>query len=96
MLTARPQSFMLFQDDDDGFFDWIEGNPDGYFINCERNPKPTYLVLHRPQCPHFKGAPELHWTKGYVKVCSESRAELEDWARDTVGGDVTLCRTCFG
>jgi len=24
-----------------------------------------------------------------VKVCSESRDELEDWAKETVGGDVT-------
>jgi len=96
MLTALPQSATVFRDDDSGFFEWLDENPGGYFINSERNPRPTYLVLHRPSCPHFKGSPKLKWTKDYVKVCSSDRVELEEWASETVGGEVTLCRTCFG
>jgi hypothetical protein len=75
---------------------WLEGHPDGYFVNTERNLKPNYLVLHRPDFPHFKGSESLHWTKDYVKICSTDRAELEEWAANTVGGEVTLCRSCFG
>jgi hypothetical protein len=96
VLSVLPDSIALFRDDDDGFFRWLERNQDGHFINCERSPRPTYLVLHQPQCPHFKGGPNLHWTKDYVKLCSRSGSDLQDWAETSVGGEVTLCRTCFG
>jgi HB1, ASXL, restriction endonuclease HTH domain len=96
MLSTTPQGFTIFRDDDDAFFDWLEEHPDGYFVNTERNPKPSYLVLHKPECPHFTGGKTLHWTKDYVKVCSALRSELEEWAVNTVGGEVTLCRSCFG
>ena len=96
MLSNTPQGFMIFRDDEDAFFEWLEEHPDGYFVNTERNPKPNYLVLHKPECPHFTGTKWLHWTKDYVKVCSTHRSELEEWAINTVGGEVTLCRSCFG
>lgn len=96
MLTNPPQTITIFKDDDQGFFDWLDDHPDGYLINCERNPKPNYLVLHRPGCRHFDRAPSAHWTRDYIKICSSRRGDLEEWAVGTVGGDVTLCRTCFG
>lgn len=96
MLATMPQEITLFRDDDDGFFDWLDQNPEAYFVNTERKPNPNYLVLHQPQCPHFKGRKGEHWTKDYVKVCSPGRKELEDWAAGTVGGEVTLCKSCFG
>jgi hypothetical protein len=96
MLAGHPQSVMVFRDDDAGFFSWLEQFPEGYFLNSERNPRPLYLVLHRPSCSHFKGSPELHWTKDYVKLCSLSREDLEEWASGTVGGEPTLCGSCFG
>lgn len=96
MLTDHPPSVTVFRDDDEGFFDWLDDHPDGYFINSERRPKPTYLVLHRPACSHFTRNPSIHWTREYVKVCSPGRSDLEDWATGTVGGSVTLCSTCFG
>jgi hypothetical protein len=95
MLVDHPQSISIFCDDDHGFFGWLDGHPDGYFLNCERRPKPNYLVLHRPSCPHFTRNP-IHWTKEYIKVCSVSRSDLEEWASGTVGGSATLCRNCFG
>ena len=96
MLSNTPQGFTIFRDDDDAFFEWLEEHADGYFVNTERNPKPNYLVLHTPECPHFTSTKSLHWTKDYVKVCSTRRSELEEWAVNTVGGEVTLCRSCFG
>jgi hypothetical protein len=95
MLTGLPQTISVFRDDDRGFFQWLDDYPDGYFINSERNPKPTYLVLHRPTCKHFDRGP-VRWTKDYIKICSPDRSELEEWASSAVGGEVTLCRTCFG
>jgi hypothetical protein len=96
MAAALPPGITSFQDDDCGFFAWLEGNPDGYFINSERNPGPGYLVLHRASCSHFTGNVALHWTKDYVKFCSPARRDLEEWAAGAVGGEATLCHTCFG
>lgn len=95
MLTTLPPNVTLFVDDDTGFFDWQEKNPEGHFINTYRRPTRTYLVLHRSACSHFKGSPELNWTSDYVKLCSMNREDLEAWAADTVGGEATLCGTCF-
>jgi len=97
IFANHPPSITPFRDDDDGFFAWLEANPDGYLINAERNPKPNYLVLHRSGCPHFKGGASVtHWTKDYVKFCSRDRQDLEAWAVSEIHGEVTLCRTCFG
>jgi hypothetical protein len=84
-----------FKDDDSGFQAWIEDNTDGYFVNAERNPKPSYLVLHRSGCRHFTGSPDLNWTKEYIKFCSSDAGELEDWAASSVGGEVTRCPSCL-
>lgn len=52
MSVALPAGILLFQDDDRGFFGWLEGNPGGYFVNSERNPRPAYLV----PCARMTGA----------------------------------------
>lgn len=96
VITTHASNIVMFKDDDDGFFEWQEANLSGQFINTERKPNPNYLVLHNSGCPHFKGADTVRWTKDYVKICSTDRAALEEWANETVGGEITLCRTCFG
>ena len=40
--------------------------------------------------------PGVRWTKDYIKICSRSRDDLQEWASGTVGGEATLCSTCFG
>jgi hypothetical protein len=96
VFTTLPTDVALFRDDDQAFFDWLDEHPDGFFINTTRTPKPDYLVLHRPGCSHIDRNPSMHWTRDYVKVCATDRANLEEWAAESVGGEVTLCRTCFG
>ena len=96
MLTDHPETITVFKDDDSGFLGWLDDHADGYFLNSDRNPKPTYLVMHRPSCPHFDRSPSVRWTKDYIKICSRSRDDLEEWASGTVGGEATLCRSCFG
>jgi hypothetical protein len=87
----------IFKDDDDGFHEWLDAHDGAFFINAERNPKPNYLVLHvAGGCGHFDRSPSVHWTKDYIKICSERRDQLEGWAQQSVGGEVTLCRSCFG
>lgn len=85
-----------FRDDDIGFYAWVDTHQDGFFINTERKPNPNYLVLHMPGgCGHFDRSSSLKWTKDYIKICSDRREELEGWAEQSVGGEVTLCKDCF-
>jgi hypothetical protein len=94
--AAEEWDVVIFRDDDAGFYGWLDKHPDGSFVNAERNPKPTYLVLHNRDCSHFDRSPKSHWTKDYIKICSDNRGQLEGWAEQSVGGEVTLCKTCFG
>jgi hypothetical protein len=94
-LKEEPGVIVPFKDDSRGFLSWITGNPDGYLINADRNPKPSYLVLHRSGCGHFRGEADLNWTKDYIKFCSRDSGELEDWAASSVGGKVTRCPSCM-
>jgi hypothetical protein len=96
VAATHTPNVVMFKDDDDAFFEWQDAHPEGEFINTERKPNPNYLVLHKSGCPHFKGGSSVHWTKDYVKAASIDRAALETWASQTVGGEITLCRTCFG
>lgn len=86
----------IFKDDDNGYLNWINTNPTGFIINCERKPRTTYLFLHRATCFTITGIPARGkvWTKDYIKVCSISKEELEMWARREVGGKLHSCRLC--
>lgn len=87
---------VIFRDDDDGFHSWLDAHDGAFLINAERNPKPNYLVLHiAGRCGHFDRSPSVHWTRDYIKICSDRRDQLEGWAEQSVGGEVTLCRSCF-
>jgi hypothetical protein len=96
VVATQSANLVMFKDDDDAFFEWHQAHPEGEFVNTERRPNPNYLVLHKTGCPHFKSPDPLQWTKDYVKVASTDRDALERWARDTVGGEITLCGTCYG
>jgi hypothetical protein len=84
-----------FTDDDPGYLRWLADNPDGFVLNTERTPRPTYLMLHRATC-HTITRPQpraTNWTRDYVKFCG-TRAELETHARHTIGGEPHPCRLC--
>jgi hypothetical protein len=95
MNADYPPDVTPFKDDDQGFLTWLDHHPAGYFINADRNPKPKYLILHRPGCPHIDRARGLHLTKDYIKICADDRAALEEWAGRNIGGEPTLCPPCF-
>ena len=94
LLDLAPDGVAVFQDDDKGFFEWLAQNPEGYFINTERHPRAKYMRLHRPGCQSFKGSPELHWTRDYVKLCSLDRGDLERWAFNALGSEIMPCELC--
>ncbi len=85
-----------FADDDKGYIGWLKAHPSGYVVNCEQDPMPAYLVLHRATCPTINGTPShgVHGTRDFRKVCAGSVAELGGWAWATVGTLPDLCMRC--
>lgn len=66
-------------------------------LNCERNPRPSYLMTHRASCHTITGRPTrgTTWTDGnYIKVCSDEIADLETWAKAATGGAIQRCGSC--
>ena len=70
----------IFEDDDAGYLTWIDGHQHGFVVNTFREPDPRYLILHRASCGTISGKPAHgdSWTTGeLIKVCAETRAELD-------------------
>ncbi len=84
-----------FIDDDQGFQQWMTDHPQGYILNCHREPKANYLVLHTAQCWTLNQLPEggSSWTTMYRKVCSMDQATLNHWANQ-IGGQPKPCEHC--
>jgi hypothetical protein len=93
VITGRETLLETFIDEDKGFQSWLSRHWRGYVVNCHRRPSPDYLVLHIADC----GSLTRHGnytTKDYIKVCSDSRWELDRWARDEVRGSLQRCGEC--
>jgi hypothetical protein len=85
-----------FKDDDRGYLEWVARHPQGFVVNSERQPRPSYLRLHRAICATITGTPARgnRWTAEYIKICSDNLAELEAWARGQTGGELHPCPSC--
>jgi hypothetical protein len=84
-----------FQDDDEGYRRWLANHPNGFVINCERSPRPSYLMLHRATCRDISTSARTNYTTtGYIKLCALEKRDLEDWAAREVGGQLRPCRHC--
>ena len=86
----------LFQNDDVGYLTWKAENPLGFVLVSHNPPVGTYTTLHRADCgslnPH--DAASKNWTVLYIKACSGSRAELEQWAVTELAAVATPCGLC--
>jgi len=84
-----------FIDDDEGYLEWLERNPDGFVVNSHREPISRYLILHKATCGTISSPNRKNWTTGdYIKFCSSDRSELEEWALDAFNTDLWACRKC--
>jgi hypothetical protein len=85
-----------FRDDDAGYLAWVEAHPNGFVVNAYREPTPAYLKLHRATCGTISRRPArgYYWTGDYAKFCAEDRAELDEWAWQAVGGELSPCGLC--
>ena len=87
----------IFEDDDTGYLAWVESHQHGFVVNSTRTPDPRYLILHRASCGTITGKPARgdRWTTGdFIKVCSDTRSDLEQWARQISGDELHPCRLC--
>jgi len=88
----------LFKDDDAGYKAWRDTHQYGYVVNCARDPKPNYLVLHRGSCwtVNKLRRGNRFWTNQYIKVCSAELDELSSWAQTHVSptAQLTPCKIC--
>lgn len=83
-----------FEGDDRSYLFWTRRNPRGYVVNCARNPSPDYLILHWADCWTINGT-HSPWTTGdYIKVCSRTLSDLEQWAAE-LGGELDRCSHCW-
>ena len=87
----------IVEDDDAGYLAWVESYQHGYVVNTTRRPDPRYLILHRASCGTIRGKPARgdRWTTGgFIKACAETRTDLDQWARQNVGGELHPCGLC--
>lgn len=84
----------IFTDDDQGYFSWLAHHRDGFVVNANRTPSAKYLVLHQSQCYHIQKWEGYKSTVTYIKICSDNKAELHEWARRNFNGQLKVCRTC--
>ncbi len=87
-----------FVDDDRGFFAWVARHPDGYVLNTQRNPRETYLMVHRATCGtlRLQYPRQKTMTGPYIKICGQSVEEIQQWADQHFRHRVTLqpCGKC--
>ena len=96
-FTDIKATMRMFEDDDAGYLTWIERNQHDFVVNTTCKPDPRYLYLHRATCGTIRGKPARgdRWTTGdFIKACSENRVALDQWARQTVGGEFHTCGLC--
>jgi hypothetical protein len=82
-----------FDDDDEGFREWLYANLGGYVVNAQRGLNPGEPILHRATCDTITPTPDRSFTKDYVKLCALRRFELDEWAR-AVDRRLTPCTFC--
>lgn len=94
---GKDKIMMEFVDDEEGYLKWLQENPSGFVVNCDRTPNSEYLILHRANCGtimHATRGPG-NWTTGdYIKVCSLKVSELNEWAEKEIGGQPEPCQRC--
>jgi hypothetical protein len=95
-VGLEPGKIERFFHDEDGYRKWLRSIAAGYVLNCDRQPKASYLMLHRASCRTISGKPPRGstWTTPYMKVCAKSVRELDDWAKANTGQLPDRCSVC--
>jgi hypothetical protein len=82
--------------DNDAYLRWTTAHPAGYVINIQSGLYSSDARLHRADCRRINGAPP--WGDGYIglyiKICSDSLADLNACASENVGSTIRPCGRC--
>lgn len=81
---------LIFQCDDQGFHDWLDRHPSGYFLNIAA----SHSMLHVAKCGHFDRSPAVRWTDT-IKVCGDTQFVLGRWADQQLGEAPLRCQSCL-
>ena len=92
VVNAGGADAEVFIDADDEYRDWLIQHPGGFVLNCDRNPRPSYLVLHSARCRFARAEGRL--TTSYIKVCAADAEEIEAWAIEKTGATPQPCGHC--
>lgn len=93
--SRLPATLTRFVGDDDGYLAWRRDHPAGWVLNCERQPKATYLKLHRADCPHLRPRPGWsNLTAAFAKVCGTSSGPFDEWLTATLDTRPDRCPVC--
>src|SRR5688572_23585176 len=92
----RGEVIEKYIDDDQGYLAWLASHPSGYVVNAERTPHAANLFLHRSSCSFITKLSKTasHWTKDFIKICSDAPNELHSWADNEVHGKLKPCGKC--
>jgi hypothetical protein len=85
-----------FRDDDQGYLEWLARHNDGYVVNINRSFSATDARLHQADCSELTRDPGegKARTGSYIKICSTSASELDQWAAQRVPEAIRRCGTC--
>jgi hypothetical protein len=77
---------LFFVDDEASYLEWMQNHPDGFVVNTNRTPAPSYMQLHRSGCAsisEYEGdaTPGGFTERDYAKACADSIEELKAWVR---------------
>lgn len=93
---------VLFRDDDPGYVAWVTESPQGYVLNMQRSLSAGDARMHTASCAHLARAidasasAQRRLTTTYIKVCSPSVDELDEWSANRVGAQIKRCPSCLG
>lgn len=87
----------LFNDDDEGYLQWLMENPGGYVLNLREVADPNYVVLHRASCTTISSGREAGacTSRNYRKAVASNAAALSKVAREQGRVDGLFSKVCL-
>lgn len=82
--------------DDAAYLEWLDAHPDGYVLNTGRGGV-RYTRLHAARCHTIReltGAGTTFTGDQWIKFCSTSADELDQWSLQHKGEAGQRCGTC--
>ena len=87
----------LFDNDEVGYIEWIQANPQGFVANADRaRTVPNYPMVHTATHGLISSPKIGNFTTGaYIKFCSTDLEELEHYSRKNFSRPLTYCAQCM-